>query len=82
MIILLTSCDFNKDDLIYTKTEVTFIEVIDYSKKVLLFKDNNKLVTIKYSRSLFEMEWLEIIRLTGNPVFVFYKDQNGYYYRT
>lgn len=75
--VLLTSCV--KQETI-EKHEVMFLMVNMPSKEVFLYDiTDNTYVFVDYSYTLFQMEWLQVCQLKGNPTFFFYKSENNYY---
>ena len=76
-IVLLASCV--KQETI-EKHEVMFLMVNIPSKEVFLYDiTDNTYVFVDYSYTLFQMEWLQVCQLKGNPTFFFYKSENNYY---
>ena len=76
-VVLLTSCV--KQETI-EKHEVMFLMVNIPSKKVFLYDiTDNSYVSVAYSYTLFQMEWLQICQIKGNPTFFFYKSETNYY---
>ena len=77
LLVLLTSCV--KQETI-EKHEVMFLMVNIPSKKVFLYDiTDNSYVSVNYSYTLFQMEWLQICQIKGNPAFFFYKSETNYY---
>ena len=77
LLVLLTSCV--KQETI-EKHEVMFLIVNIPSKEVFLYDiTDNAYVSVNYSYTLFQMEWLQICQIKGNPTFFFYKSENNYY---
>ena len=77
LLVLLTSCV--KQETI-EKHEVMFLMVNIPSKEVFLYDiTDNTYVSVNYSYTLFQMEWLQICQIKGNPTFFFYKSENNYY---
>lgn len=77
LLVLLTSCV--KQETI-EKNEVMFLMVNIPSKEVFLYDiTDNTYVSVAYSYTLFQMEWLHICQIKGNPTFFFYKSENNYY---
>ena len=77
LLVLLTSCV--KQETI-EKHEVMFLMVNIPSKKVFLYDiTDNSYVPVAYSYNLFQMEWLQVCQIKGNPTFFFYKSENNYY---
>ena len=77
LLVLLTSCV--KQETI-EKHEVMFLTVNIPSKKVFLYDiTDNTYVSVAYSYTLFQMEWLQICQIKGNPTFFFYKSETNYY---
>ena len=77
LLVLLTSCV--KQETI-EKHEVMFLMVNIPSKKVFLYDiTDNSYVSVAYSYTLFQMEWLQICQIKGNPTFFFYKSETNYY---
>ena len=75
--VLLTSCV--KQETI-EKHEVMFLMVNMPSKEVFLYDiTDNTYTFVDYSYTLFQMEWLQVCQLKGNPTFFFYKSENNYY---
>ena len=76
-IVLLASCV--KQETI-EKHEVMFLMVNLPSKEVILYDiTDDAYVSVAYSYTLFQMEWLQVCQIKGNPTFVFYKSENNYY---
>ena len=77
LLVLLTSCV--KQETI-EKHEVMFLMVNIPSKEVFLYDiTDNTYTFVDYSYTLFQMEWLQVCQLKGNPTFFFYKSENNYY---
>lgn len=77
LLVLLTSCV--KQETI-EKHEVMFLMVNIPSKEVFLYDiTDNTYVSVNYSYTLFQMEWLQVCQLKGSPTFFFYKSENNYY---
>lgn len=77
LLVLLTSCV--KQETI-EKHEVMFLMVNIPSKEVFLYDiTDNTYVSVNYSYTLFQMEWLQVCQIKGNPTFFFYKSGNNYY---
>ena len=77
LLVLLTSCV--KQETI-EKHEVMLLMVDIPSKKVFLYDiTDNSYVSVTYSYTLFQMEWLQICQIKGNPTFFFYKSETNYY---
>ena len=77
LLVLLTSCV--KQETI-EKHEVMFLMVNIPSKEVFLYDiTDNTYVSANYSYTLFQMEWLQICQIKGNPTFFFYKSETNYY---
>ena len=77
LLVLLTSCV--KQETI-EKHEVMFLMVNIPSKEVFLYDiTDNTYVSVNYSYTLFQMEWLQICQIKGSPTFFFYKSENNYY---
>lgn len=77
LLVLLTSCV--KQETI-EKHEVMFLMVNIPSKEVFLYDiTDNTYVSVNYSYTLFQMEWLQVCQIKGNPTFFFYKSANNYY---
>ena len=77
-LLLLTSCI--ERDVDVERHELMLI-MVDLQKKGVLMYDINEqsYVNITYSYGLFQMEWLQICQIKGNPTFFFYKSENNYY---
>ena len=77
LLVLLTSCV--KQETI-EKHEVMLLMVDIPSKEVFLYDiTDNSYMSVNYSYTLFQMEWLQICQIKGNPTFFFYKSENNYY---
>ena len=77
LLVLLTSCV--KQETI-EKHEVMFLMVNIPSKEVFLYDiTDNTYVSVNYSYTLFQMEWLQICQIKGSPTFFFYKSETNYY---
>lgn len=77
LLVLLTSCV--KQETI-EKHEAMFLMVNIPSKEVFLYDiTDNTYVSVAYSYTLFQMEWLQICQIKGNPTFFFYKSETNYY---
>ena len=77
LLVLLTSCV--KQETI-EKHEVMFLMVNIPNKKVFLYDiTDNTYVSVAYSYTLFQIEWLQICQIKGNPTFFFYKSETNYY---
>ena len=77
LLVLLTSC---VKQVTIEKHEVMFLMVNIPSKEVFLYDiTDNTYVSVNYSYTLFQMEWLQICQIKGNPTFFFYKSETNYY---
>lgn len=52
------------------------------AKRLVYMNDTrmNKMVAIKYSAELFEMDFIEVCQISGNPVFTFLYSEGSYYH--
>lgn len=78
MLVILSSC---APDYPVERHELTYIYA-DASERVVYMNDLTKgeIVAIKYSYTLFQIEFIELLQIKGSPTFTFLY-ANGCYYR-
>lgn len=78
LIVFLVGCVEPEGEL--TKNEMIFLYTMFPEKEVVMIDlTRNKEVTVDFDEYLFQMSWLEINQLYGEPRFVFFYQDGNYY---